>query len=115
MGGKKVEATLFKGIITSLLYLTTSRPDIMFSVCMCTHFQSNPKKSHLIVVKKIPRQLIGAPNLGLWYLRSYSNYLYGYTDVDYISSKIDRKNTNGACHFLKHCLMSCHNKKNRIV
>ena len=49
-GGKKVEAILFKGMIDSLLYLTTGRPDIIFSVCMCAHFQPNLKESHLIII-----------------------------------------------------------------
>ena len=51
--GKKLEVTLFKGMISNLLYLTTNRPNIMFSVCMCAHCQSNPKESQLITIKRI--------------------------------------------------------------
>jgi hypothetical protein len=50
-GGNPVDQTIYRSI-GSLLYLTASRPDIMFSVCMCARFQSNPKKAHLRVVKK---------------------------------------------------------------
>ena len=51
--GKSVDQKIFQGMISSLLYLITSRPDIQFSVCLCARFQANPKKSHLIIVKRI--------------------------------------------------------------
>ena len=51
--GKKVDITSYRGMIGSLLYLTASRPDIMFSTCLCARFQSDPRESHLIVVKRI--------------------------------------------------------------
>jgi hypothetical protein len=67
-GGNPVDQTLYHSIIGSLLYLTTSRPGIMFSVCMCARFQANPKKSHLRDVKRILRYLKHTPSVGLWYL-----------------------------------------------
>ena len=51
--GKSVNEKLYRGMIDSLLYLTTSRPDILFSVCMYARFQSNPKESHMLTIKKI--------------------------------------------------------------
>jgi hypothetical protein len=63
--GKDVEITKYRGIIGSLLYLTTSRPDIMFSVCMCAQYQSCPKESHLKAVKRILKYLKGTSNFGL--------------------------------------------------
>jgi hypothetical protein len=54
-------------MIGSLLYLTTSRPDIMFSVCMCARFQACPKEPHLSAVKRILRYLKHTPSIGLWY------------------------------------------------
>ena len=54
-GGKSVDQTLYRSMIGSLLYLTASRPDIMFSVCMCARFQANPKETHLIAIKRIRR------------------------------------------------------------
>ena len=51
--GKSIDQTKYRGMIGSLLYLTASRPDIMFSVCMCARYQSNPKESHLSAVKII--------------------------------------------------------------
>ena len=66
-GGKTVDQTLYRSMIGSLLYLTASRPDIMFSVCMCARFQANPKETHLVVVKRILRYLKHTPSIGLWY------------------------------------------------
>jgi hypothetical protein len=56
-GGNLVNQTLYHSMIGSLLYLTASRPDMMFSVCMCARFQPNPKKAHLRAVKRILRYL----------------------------------------------------------
>ena len=60
------DITSYRGMIGSLLYLTASRPDIMFSTCLCARFQANPKESHLIAVKRIFKYLKGTPNLGIW-------------------------------------------------
>ena len=54
-GGKLIDQTLYRSMISSLLYLTASRPDIMFSMCMCARFQGNPKETYLIAVKRILR------------------------------------------------------------
>ncbi|GJT53409.1 hypothetical protein Tco_0988463 [Tanacetum coccineum] len=62
-----VDSTKYRGMIGSLLYLTTSRPDIMFSVCLCARFQEAPKTSHLEAVKCIFRYIKGTTHLGLWY------------------------------------------------
>ena len=62
---KNIDSKLYRSMIDSLLYLIASRPDIMFSICMCARYQSNPKKSHLNAVKKIFRYLKGTQNLGL--------------------------------------------------
>ena len=103
---KKMEPNLFRGMIGSLLYFTASRPNIMFSICMCVCLQSNPKESHLIAIKRILRYLNGTPNLGLWYPRLDSYYVYRYIDTDYVGSKTNKKSTSGACHFLGHYLIS---------
>jgi hypothetical protein len=65
MGEKSVDQKVYCSIIGSLLYLCASRPDIMFSVCMCAIFQATPKKCHMRVVKRIMRYLVLTPNLGL--------------------------------------------------
>lgn len=68
--GKDVDEKIYRGMIDSLLYLSTSRSDIMFSVCKCVRFQSTPKESHLTSVKIIIRYLIWTQDLGLWYPHS---------------------------------------------
>ncbi|GKD78580.1 putative ribonuclease H-like domain-containing protein, partial [Tanacetum coccineum] len=84
-----------KSMIGSLMYLTASRPDIMFAVCACSRFQVTPKTSHLHVVKRIFRYLKGKPKLGLWYPRVSSFDLEAYSDSDYARANLDRKSTTG--------------------
>ena len=78
-------------MISSLLYLTASRSDILFSICMYARFQSNPKESHMLAVKKNFRYLVNIPNLALWYSKQSSIDLIGYSYADYRRCKIDRK------------------------
>ena len=103
------------GMIGSLLYLSASRPDIMFSICMCAIYQANPKESHLSVVKRIMRYLLGTINLGLWYPKNSSYNLVGYSDSDFARCKTDRKSTSGTCHFIGSALVSWHSKKQNSV
>ncbi|GJW33285.1 ribonuclease H-like domain-containing protein [Tanacetum coccineum] len=84
-----------QSMIGSLMYLTASRPAIMFVVCACARFQVTPKTSHLLTVKRIFRYLKGKPTLGLWYSRDSSFELVAYTDSDYAGTTQDRKSTTG--------------------
>ena len=99
---KSIDSTMYRGMMGSLLYLTASRPDIMYSVCLCTRFQSCPKESHLIVVKIILKYLKGTMNIGLWYPKSNNFELIGFSDVDFAGCKVERKSTSDTCHFLGH-------------
>ena len=81
--GKPVNVTEYRGMIGTLLYLTASRPDIMYSTCLCARYQAEPKESHLIAVKRIFRYLKGTPNLGLLYPRDSGFDLIGYSDSDF--------------------------------
>ena len=81
-------------MIGSLLYLTISRPDILFSICICTRFQSNPKESHMLAVKKILKNLRRTQNIRLGFSKQTSIDLIGYSDTDYGRYKIDRKSTS---------------------
>ena len=67
VAGKSVDQTKYRGLIGSLLYLTTSRPDIMFAVCLCARYQANPKESHFKAAKRILKYLKGTSSVGLWY------------------------------------------------
>ncbi|GJR62059.1 putative ribonuclease H-like domain-containing protein [Tanacetum coccineum] len=86
-----VDVHLYRSMIGSLMYLTASRPDIMFAVCACSRFQVTPKTSHLNAVKRIFRYLKGKPKLGLWYPRVSSFDLEAYSDSDYAGANLDRK------------------------
>ncbi|GJU26079.1 putative ribonuclease H-like domain-containing protein [Tanacetum coccineum] len=94
--GEDVDVHLYRSMIGSLMYLTSSRPDIMFSVCACSRFQVQPKVSHLNAVKRIFRYLKGRPKLGLWYPKDSPFILEAFSDSDYAGASLDRKSTTGA-------------------
>ncbi|GJS74563.1 hypothetical protein Tco_0707404 [Tanacetum coccineum] len=110
-----VDVHLYRSMIGSLMYLTASRPDIMFAVCACARFQVTPKTSHLHAVKRIFRYLKGHPKLGLWYPRDSSFDLEAFSDSDYAGASLDRKSTTGGCQFLRRRLISWQCKKQTIV
>ncbi|GJT96901.1 putative ribonuclease H-like domain-containing protein [Tanacetum coccineum] len=110
-----VDVHLYRSMIGSLMYLTASRPDIMFVVCACARFQVTPKVSHLHAVKRIFRYLKGQPKLGLWYPKDSPFNLEAYTDSDYAGASLDRKSTTGGCQFLGRRLISWQCKKQTIV
>ncbi|GKD89984.1 hypothetical protein Tco_1365491 [Tanacetum coccineum] len=101
-----VDVHLYRSMIGSLMYLTASRPDIMFVVCACARFQVTPKVSHLHVVKRIFRYLKSQPKLGLWYPRDSPFDLEAFLDSDYAGASLDRKSTTGGCQFLGKRLIS---------
>ena len=113
--GTKIDITNYRGMIGSLLYLTASRPDIMFATCLCARFQADPRESHLTAVKRIFRYLKGNPNLGLWYPKESEFNLIGYSDADYAGCKIDRKSTSGSCQLLGGRLVSWFSKKQQTI
>nr|GEU36698.1 putative ribonuclease H-like domain-containing protein [Tanacetum cinerariifolium] len=99
--GKDVELHLYRSMIGSLMYLTTSRPYIMFAVCACARHQMTPKKCHLYVVKRIFRYLKGHPKLGLWYPKESPFDLVAYSNSDYGGATQDRKSTTRGCQFME--------------
>ncbi|GJZ80060.1 hypothetical protein Tco_0644897 [Tanacetum coccineum] len=92
---ESVDSTKYQGMIGSLLYLTASRPDIMFSVCLCARFQEAPKTSHLEAVKRIFRYIKGTTHLGLWYPKGTGIETVVYADSDHAGDYVDRKSTSG--------------------
>ncbi|GKB06520.1 hypothetical protein Tco_0834753 [Tanacetum coccineum] len=109
--GESVDNTKYRGMIGSLLYLTASRPDIMFSVCLCARFQEDPKTSHLEAVKCIFRYIKGTTHLGLWYPKGSGIETIVYADSDHAGDYVDRKSTSGVCTFMGCCLTSWFSKK----
>ncbi|GJU68736.1 retrovirus-related pol polyprotein from transposon TNT 1-94 [Tanacetum coccineum] len=94
--GKSVDHTDYRSIIRSLMYLTSSRPDIMFATCMCARYQANPNEHHVSAVKRIFQYLKGTINLGLWYPKYYGFDLTTYSDTDHAGCHLDRKSTSAS-------------------
>ncbi|GJR93306.1 putative ribonuclease H-like domain-containing protein [Tanacetum coccineum] len=113
--GVDVDVHVYRSMIGSLMYLTASRPDIMFAVCACARFQVTPKVSHLNAVKMIFRYLKHQPKLGLWYPRDSPFELEAFSDSDYRGASLDRKSTTGGCQFLGRRLISWQCKKQTIM
>ena len=89
--GNIMDQKMYWSMIESLLYVTTSRPDVMFSVCMCARFQASPRESHLKATKRILTYLKHTQNVGLWYPKGAKFELVGYSDSDYAGCKVERK------------------------
>nr|GFA09871.1 hypothetical protein [Tanacetum cinerariifolium] len=92
-----VDVHLYRSMIRSLMYLTTSKPDITFAVCTCVRFQVTPKTSNLHALKRIFIYLKGQPKLALWYPRDSPFDLEAYSNSDYAGASLDRKFTAGGC------------------
>ncbi|GJR28643.1 retrovirus-related pol polyprotein from transposon TNT 1-94 [Tanacetum coccineum] len=108
---ESVDSTKYRGMLGSLLYLTESRPNIMFSVCLCARFQEDTKTSHLEAVKRIFRYIKGTTHLGLWYPNGTGIETVVYADSDHAGDYVNRKSTSGICTFVGCCLTSWFSKK----
>ncbi|KAF5768457.1 putative RNA-directed DNA polymerase [Helianthus annuus] len=113
--GDRADERLYRSMIGSLMYLTASRPDIMYPTCLAARFQSNPRASHLIIVKRILRYLKGTPSLGLWYPRKGDFTLEGYSDSDFGCCKQNAKSTTAGCQFFGPRLVTWQCKKQTSV
>ena len=109
--GVEVDRTLYKSMISSLLYLTTSTPDIAFSVGVCARFQVAPKESHLTAIKRIICYVNGTSDYGIWYSRDSNNCQAGYSDANWVGCVDDRKSTSGGCFYLENNLVSDEQKE----
>ncbi|GKA19835.1 retrovirus-related pol polyprotein from transposon TNT 1-94 [Tanacetum coccineum] len=96
---ESVDSTKYRGMIDSLLYLTASRPDIMFSICLCARFQEDTKTSHLEVVKRIFRYIKVTTHLGLWYPKGTNIETIVYAESDHAGVYVDQKITSSICTF----------------
>ncbi|WVZ52064.1 hypothetical protein U9M48_003157 [Paspalum notatum var. saurae] len=105
--GEAVDQKEFRGMIGSLLYLTVTRPDIQFAVCLCAYYQISPRTSH--------RQTKFTPELGLWYSLGSSLSLRGFSNADHAGCRIDRKSTSGTCQLLGTSLVSWSSRKQASV
>jgi hypothetical protein len=112
--GNMVDQKLYQSMIGSLLYVTASRSDVMFSVCMCARFQASLRESHLKATKRILRYLKHTQNVSLCYPKGAKFELIGYSDLDYVGCKVERS-TSGTCQLLGRSLVSWSSKKQNSV
>ncbi|GKE83218.1 retrovirus-related pol polyprotein from transposon TNT 1-94 [Tanacetum coccineum] len=94
--GTPVDLTCYHGMIGSLMYLTSSRPDLVFAICMCAWYQALPTEKHLHTVKRVMQYLKGTLNMGLWYLKDTGIALTAYANVDYAGCQDTRRSTSGS-------------------
>nr|GEX52951.1 hypothetical protein [Tanacetum cinerariifolium] len=111
LSGNPVDQTDYRSKIRSLMYLTSSRPDIVQAVCFYIRYQSRPAEKHLKDVKRIFRCLRGTVNMGLWYPKGSSFELTGFSDADHAGCIDSRKSTSRGIQFLGDKLVSWMSKK----
>nr|GEV43974.1 uncharacterized mitochondrial protein AtMg00810-like [Tanacetum cinerariifolium] len=111
--GKPVDLTHYHDMIGSLMYLTSSRPDLVFTVCMCAWHQGKPTEKHLHVVKRIFRYLKGTIDIGLWFLKYSFITLTAYADTDHAGCEDTRRSTSKSAQFLVDKLISWSSKKKK--
>ncbi|GJV03045.1 retrovirus-related pol polyprotein from transposon TNT 1-94 [Tanacetum coccineum] len=111
--GTPVDAILYCGMIRSLMYLTSSRPDLISVVCLYAQYQAKHTKKHLNEVKRIFRYLKGTINMGLWYLNDTDMSLTAYSDVDHAGCRDTRRSTSESAQFLGDKLVSWSSKKQK--
>ena len=104
--GKSVDSSFYRSMIGSLFYLTTSRPNISYSVKVCARYQVNPKESHMIALKRIIKYVKTTADFGVWYSKDTNDVLAGYSDVDWAVNADDRKSTSGGCFYVGNNLVS---------
>ncbi|XP_051132509.1 uncharacterized mitochondrial protein AtMg00810-like [Andrographis paniculata] len=113
--GVKVDKTYYKQLVGSLMYLTATRPDMMFVVSLASRYMENPTELHLKVVKRALRYLKGTSGFGIFYKREDDDGLIAYTDSDYAGNVEDRKSTSGYVFLLSSGAISWSSNKQPVV
>ncbi|GJY03211.1 retrovirus-related pol polyprotein from transposon TNT 1-94 [Tanacetum coccineum] len=113
--GKAVDPLHYRGMIGTLLYLTASRPDLQFAICMCARYQARPTKKHLHAVKRIFWYLKRTVNRGLWYPKDSSIALIAFADADHAGCQDTYRSTSGSMQFLGDGLVSWSSKRQKSV
>ncbi|GKA34487.1 hypothetical protein Tco_0720916 [Tanacetum coccineum] len=102
-------------MVGSLMYLTASRPDLVFVVCMCARYQASPTEKHFKALKRVFRYLRGTINWGLWYLKDTAMALTAYADADHAGYQDTRRSTSESAQFLGDKLVSWSSKKQKSI
>ncbi|GJY31987.1 retrovirus-related pol polyprotein from transposon TNT 1-94 [Tanacetum coccineum] len=111
LSGEPVDQSDYRSKIGSLMYLTSSRPDLVQAVCYCARYQARPTQKHLKEVKRIFKYLKGTINMGLWYPKDSGFELTAFSDADHAGCIDTRKSTSGGIQFLGDKLVSWMSKK----
>ena len=98
--GKSVDPSLYKSMISSLLYLTASRPNLSYSVGVCARYHANPKESHMTTLKRIIKYVKTTADFGVWYNKDTNNILDRYSDADWVGNADNRKSTSRVCFYV---------------
>ena len=106
---------MYKQLVGSLMYMTATRPDLMYVVCLLSRFMSTPTELHLQAAKRVLRYLKGTINLGVFYRKKGDGELKTYTDSDYAGDLDDRRSTSGYVFLLSEGAMSWSSKKQPVV
>nr|GFA87112.1 uncharacterized mitochondrial protein AtMg00810-like [Tanacetum cinerariifolium] len=112
---KPVDHTDYQSMIGSLMYDTSSRPNIMFATCICARYQKNPNEHHVSAVKRIFHYLKGTINLGFWYSKDSGFDLTAYSEADHAGCHLDRKGSSGSVLFLSDKLVCWSSKKQNCM
>nr|GEX52485.1 retrovirus-related Pol polyprotein from transposon TNT 1-94 [Tanacetum cinerariifolium] len=110
---KVIDPSHYHGMIDTLLYLTASRPNLQFAICMCARYQTRPTEKHIHAVRRIFRYLCGTVNRGLWYPKDSSVALTAFTDADHAGCQDTRRSTSGSLQFLRERLISWSSKRQK--
>lgn len=113
--GVKVDSTLYKQMVGSLMYLTATRPDLMFVVSLISRFMANPTELHFGTAKRIMRYVKGTLEFGIWYQREGKSELLGYTDSDYAGDVDDSRSTSGYVFLMSGGAVAWSSRKQPIV
>ncbi|CAL5343355.1 unnamed protein product [Camellia sinensis] len=114
-GGTKVDNTLYKQIVGSLMYLTATRPNIMHAASVISRYMECPTEIHLLATKRIFRYCRGTKEFGLFYKKGEKSDLYGFTDNDYAGDSDDQKSTSGYVFMMGTRAVSWSSRKQSIV
>nr|GEW63947.1 copia protein [Tanacetum cinerariifolium] len=113
--GKAIDPTHYCGMVGTLMYLTSSRPDLVYAVCMCARYQARPIKKHLHAVKRIFQYLRGTVNRELWYSKDCAIALTSFADADHVGCQDTRRSTSESMQFLGDKLVSWSSKRQKSV
>ncbi|KAG6396851.1 hypothetical protein SASPL_143008 [Salvia splendens] len=113
--GNRVDCTLYKQLIGSLMYITTTRPDLMFAVCLLSRYMADPRDEHMQAAKRVLRYIKGTLGFGVFYKRGMTEELTVYTDSDYAGDVDNRRSTSGYAFLLSGGAVAWASKKQPVV